>query len=97
MVDVAQLYNSCSDVHRITLSLVHSFFPALLDCTVMSNSFHDPNPFSDSAALPGSDRDVLMDSVLHVGQDATLTLGADSLSVSGRNVQMSFPYAPILT
>lgn len=40
------------------------------------------DPFSDIAAIPEDDRDTILESTLHVGANASLTLGADGVIVA---------------
>ncbi|KAK5946993.1 sphinganine kinase lcb4 [Knufia obscura] len=40
------------------------------------------DPFSDTAAIPEGDRDTILESTLHVGANASLTLGADRVIVA---------------
>lgn len=42
------------------------------------------NPFSDTAAVNEVERDIILESTLAVGRNASLTLGADNLIVLGQ-------------
>ena len=59
-------------------------------------SIADSDPFSDPI-LPVGEDDLVGDSTLVVGRDASLTLATDSLIVLGRPINLSIPHARKLT
>lgn len=54
------------------------------------------NPFSDTAAILETNRDNILESTLPVGKDASLTLSADGVIITGQHVLRLVHYLLIL-